>query len=236
MVEELESTDKKKEHGTYDGNLQSPPAVTAKTLFIHPAAHPIILDLCALKKYGPEWLEWEPETIQAAIQQDHGNISDLNFSKLMAMKTLHVADSFWKKWEIFVWCAMPLNSLFPDFEVMQVPTVAQCAVAVEVADHARRDVTWSEEVKKYLEVVHVHDGIFIPQTPLEMLVKITEGWPSGLRPLDVSERWPDIRRTLQAPTGDSPEDEQLRRMLAVFEHLEESRSRMRSQLPLIESA
>jgi hypothetical protein len=237
MVSALETTNGKREQGAYDGNLSAPPSVvTVRTLFIHPSTHPIILDLIALKKYGAEWLEWEAETIQESIQKDYGNISDLNFSKLMAMKTLHIADGFWKRWEVFVWCTMPLNGIFPDFEMMQVPTVAQCAVAVEIADHTRRDVTWSEEVRKYLEIVHVNDGLYIPQTPLEMLVQITSGWPSGVNLNDVRSRWPDVRRTLLAPAGETDDDEQLRRMLSVFEHLEESRSRLKTQLTLVQDA
>lgn len=224
---------------TVPGTFSATPApspVRAGTLFVHPDTHPIVLDLAVLKKYGAEWLEWEPETLQLSLQKDYGNVSDLNFSKLMAMKTLHVADSPWQKWEVFVWVAMPLNSIFPDFEVMQVPTVAQCSVGVEIMDHVRRDVVWGEELKKYLEVVHLNDGIYVPQTPLEMLVQISSGWPSGMNPNDIKKRWPDVRRLRQPPTGDSMDDEQLRRMLAVYEHLEESRSRMRSQLPLVETA
>jgi hypothetical protein len=236
MVSELETSGGGKEHGTYDGNIPAPPAVTLKTLFIHPLTHPITLALTVLKKYGPEWLEWELETLHDSIQKDFGNVSDLNLSKLMAMKTLHVADSPWQKWEIFIWCAMPLNGIFPDFEVMQVPTVAQCAVAVEIMDHTRRDVVFGEEVRKYLEVVHEHDGVFVPQTPLEMLVKISSGWPSDVHPSEIRARWSDVRRTFQPPTGNTGDDEQLRRMFSIFEHLEESRSRMRTQIPLIQDA
>lgn len=237
MVSAIETADNKKEHGTYDGNVPVPPVtVTSKTVFIHPQTHPIVLALIALQKYGVDWLEWEPETVQESIQKDYGNISDLNFSKLMAMKTLHLTDGFWKNWELFVWVAMPLNGIFPDFDVMQVPTVAQCSVAVEIADHTRRDVSYSSEVKKYLEIVHLNDSIFVPQAPLDALVANVPVSSSDMDTAAIKTRWPDVRRTSTPPTGNTANDEQLRLMLQVFEHLEDSRSRLRAQLPLLQDA
>jgi len=53
---------------------------------------------------------------------------------------------------------------------------------------------------------------------------------------DIKRRWIDVRRSGKAPTGMTDEDEQLRRMLAVYEHLTESRLRLRQQLPLVHHA
>ena len=230
----LEAGETRKEHGTFDGHLLVPPSnVTIRTLFSHPASHPIVLDMAVIAKYGTDWLEWEPETIQFSIQRDFGNLSDLNMSKLMAMKTLHVVDSFWKSWEIFNICTMSLNGIFPDFEVMQVPNVAQCMVSVEIADKVRLDVTWSEEIKVYLSKVHEYDGIYVTQSPLETMMSETELEKPEFSTIDVRKEWPTVRRTRKAPTGSSPVEEQLRRMLTVYEYLEESRTRLRSQLPLV---
>jgi hypothetical protein len=224
------------EKGTDDSHLPVVPTkVTNKTLFSHPDSHPVVLDLVLLAKYGPEWLGWEPETVQFRIGQDFGNLSDLAMSKIMAMNVLHVSDRFWEAWEVFVWCSMPLNGIFPDFEIMQVPTVAQCMVAVDIANRVRVDVPWSEELKRYLEQVHLHDGIFVPQAPLDSFVEV------DVRHLDVDQaslkaKWAEVRRTGHAPVAQTTEAEQLRRMLTVHEYLEDSRRRLQGQLHLIQHA
>lgn len=208
--------------------------VTVKNLFSHPDAHPLILDLALLKTFGGDWLLWEPETLRHFTTGDIGPISDLNFSKAMAMKTLHLVDSFWMGWEVFTWCTMPLNGLFPDFKVMQVPSVAQCAVAIDIANRVRENVKWSKELLEYLKVAHQHDGIFYTQPPLEFISM--EDMGPVMDGEDIKRRWNDVRRSGKAPTGATDEDEQLRRMLAVYEHLSESRLRLRQQLPLIHYA
>lgn len=208
--------------------------VNLKNLFQHRLSHPIALDLMLLHKYGHLWLTWEPETLQMHLAEDFGGSSDLCVSKIMAVKTLHLVDSFWEQWEVFGWCAMPFNDMFPDFDMMQVPTVAQCAVAVDVAGRIRGDVPWSNEVKLYLEAVHKHDDIYVTQPPLDFIQVESPGMP--IDKAAISKRWPNIRISKVVPKGDSIEDEQLRRMLQVFEYLTESRERLHQQLSLVQHA
>lgn len=203
--------------------------VTAKNLWRHPDAHPIVLDLLLLRKYGHAWLGWEPETLQALIPEDFGtpSISDLNLSKLQACKTLHLVDTFWQQWEVFIACLMPFNSEFPDFHVMQAPTVAQCLVACDVAARIRDDVPWSSEMKAYMGVVYKHDGIFLPLPPADF---IDLEAPEEIDQKALAVRWNEVRSTDKAPTGANPMDEQLRRLLVVNGFLEESRARMHWQM------
>ncbi len=129
-----------------------------------------------------------------------------------------------------MWCAMPFNGIFPDFQVMQVPTVAQAMVAVDIANRLRNDIEFSLEVKTYLSTLHVHDGILFPEPPLDFVhVSLEDVHIDGPA---VKKRWPEVRASGKAPAGDTMEDEQLRRMLLVNEFLEESRTRLRQQLRL----
>lgn len=206
--------------------------VTAQNIWRHPDAHPVVLDYLLLQKYGVEWMTWEPETLEAHVPKDFNtpSLSDLNLSKIQACKTLHFVDTFWERWEVFVWCTMPFNSVFPDFNVMQVPTVAQCAVAVDTAQRLRNDLEFSLEVKTYLGVVHRHDGVLIPTPPLDFVHVEHE---ANLDVPAVVRRWPDVRSSGIPPKGDTMADEQLRRMLLVHTFLEESRTRLRQQLRLV---
>lgn len=211
-----------------------PSAVTVVNLFRHPDAHPVVLDLCLLRKYGADWYVWEPETLEIRIPQDFKTkeVSDLVMSKIQAVKALHLVDTFWKQWEVFCWCTMPFNGVLPDFQVMQVPTVAQCMISVEIANQIRTDVEWSTEVIAYLEAVHRHDGIFVPQPPLDFVHIDLEGYPIDGREIRVL--WPVVSQTNKMPTGDTITAEQLRRMLTVHRALNESRVSLRSQLPLVQ--
>lgn len=209
------------------------PPPTFINLFQHPLAHPYVLDVALLQKYGPEWMEWERETLEHRIPQDFRttSISDLNFEKLQAMKTLHYVDGFWGEWEIFLACVMPLNGLFADFRMMQVPTVPQCAVAVDIANRVRDDVGWSDEVKTYLSVVHRHDGILVAIEPLDFVPVDPMG--HGTEAEEVKRRWPDVRRTNTAPKEETLIAEQLRRLLLIQDALEGHRELLQAQLPLL---
>lgn len=229
-TEELE-TDQEKEQLVA---APSPPIVskvTAKTLFSHPDAHPIVLDLALLQKYGAEWLSWEPETVRFRAEQELGQVSDLNFAKMMACKTLHLVDSFWTSWEVFGWCAMAFNNVFPDFSILQVPSAADAAVAVDISKRIREDVPWSNEVTKYLEVVCAHDHVFVPIPPLDFLH--VDASHTRIDVEDVKARWPEVRTSGTVPAGDTVTDEQLRRMLDIQQQLSVVRSRLRTQVALV---
>lgn len=212
------------------GRLTPEPGITARNLFRHPDAHPHVLSLVLLRKYGPEWLTWEPETLERAIRDDLGGASDLNFAKIQATKTLHLVDTFWQSWEIFLPCLMALNGLFPDFEMLHPPTVAQCAVAVDIANGIRDDVAWTPEIKNFIATVFRHDDIFCPVEPLEFVTVPIEGAP--IDRAEIMKRWPSVRGVAAAPTEDSITGEQLRRMWTVHHYLTEYRERLRRQLPI----
>jgi hypothetical protein len=208
--------------------------VTAQNIWRHPDAHPVVLDFMLLQKYGVDWMTWEPETLETLIPKDFNTqtLSDLNMAKIQACKTLHFVDSFWERWEVFVWCTMAFNGVFPDFGIMQVPTVAQCMVSIDIASRLRDDIQFSHEIDVFLGVVHKHDGILVPQPPVGYLTTIEHDIELGIIQ-NVVSRWHKVRASKIPPKGDTIEDEQLRRMLVVHDFLEENRTRLRQQLRLV---
>lgn len=207
--------------------------VTSINLFQQPEAHPVVLDLVLLKKYGPEWMLWEPETLVWRIPQDFrsSGISDLNLEKIQAAKALHYNDNFWLQWEVFNWCLHPFNNIYANFAIMQAPSTAQLMVAVSVAAAIRDDVPWSQEVKDFMSVACQHDGIFSPPAPLSFLgVGIKNDFVDGDA---IAKRWPGVMSSGVAPTQDTITDEQLRRMLDAHNFLEASRARLQDQLRLV---
>jgi hypothetical protein len=84
----------------------------------------------------------------------------------------------------------------------------------------------------YVEQVHMHDGIFVPIEPLEWVtMDDVEDYPVDCE--DVKKRWPEVRKGGKELPSTTVENEQLNRMLSVREYLEESRSSLRAQLPLV---
>lgn len=212
---------------------EAAPPLPHINLFQHPDSHPAVLDILLLQKYGPEWMLWEPETLALRIPQDFHTqeVSDLNMSKIQAMKTLHAVDTPWTEWEVFVWCAMPLNALFPDFEVMQVPTAAQCLVAIDIMNKTRQDVRWGDELKVYLDTVWRHDGMFCPIEPASFFEVDKSG--TDIECSKIMDMWPSVRKSGTAPRGDTVTDEQLRRMLDAHQYLEESQALFERQVKAV---
>jgi len=231
---ELEEIDKS-EHQHNEVSLPPLPTnITRKTFFSHPDSHPIALDIALIVKHGVEWLGWEPEVLHRQIEADFGPLSDLNMSKIQACKTLHLGEPYWNEWHVFGWCTMAFNGIFPDFDTMQVPNVSQVAISVDIANRLRDDVKWSDEVRLYIRTVFEHESIVVPTPPLDFVDIDTSHYDVNVQA--IKQQWPGVRVSGKAPTDASVEDEQLRRMLEVHLHLEASRNRLRSQLPLVQHA
>lgn len=229
ILELLETT----ESDDGEGEKVSQSKLTAINLFQHPSTHPVVLDLLMLRKYNVEWMTWEPETILARVPQDFrtSDVSDLNLHKIQAMKTLHFIDTFWQRWEVFNWCSSAFNNIVPDFEVLQVPSTAQLLVTVDTARRVREDVEYTDEVKYFMRSSCKHDGVFCPPEPLEFLEVMPDHDLIDCK--DISEKWPQVRRTGRAPTADTITAEQLRRMLDVYGFLKDSRTKLQEQLALV---
>lgn len=210
-------------------------AVTAKNLFHHPDTHPLILDLALLRRYGADWYPWEPETLEHVIPKDFGvaSVSHVNLGKIQACKTLHLVDSFWERWEVFSWCTMALNGVPPDFEVMQVPSVIEAAIAVDIANRIRMDVPWSTEVHEFLKQVLLFQGILHSEAPLDFLDYCPREYFVDCAEID--RRWPEVRRSGKDPTGETVEDEQLRRLLQIDRALDQNRTQLRDQLEILKN-
>lgn len=227
IVEEQSTTQEAK---PLEVPIPTAPQLRLNNVFQHPASNPLVLDLLLLRKYGPNWLEWEPESLQLALQTDFSGVSDLNLHKVQACRALHEVDSFWVRWEVFVWCTMALNGVFPDFENAQVPTALEMMIAVDVANRIRDDISWSDEVKEYIKHAAVFDGYMFLPKPLDFID--TDAASYGINTDAVQSL---LREAVQGKrlTEDSVEAEQVRRRLFLEEQYKTYLNNLRSQLPLV---
>lgn len=225
-----------------EGHLESgsettqhtPSKVTLSNFFQHPDTHPFALDFVLQRKYGPEFLLWAGETLEIRIPQDFKTttISDLNISKIQAMRTLHLSHTYWQRWEVFNWCTMSLNHLFPDFEVMQVPTVPQCLISCDIARRVDTDTVWSDEVKAFVSTVFFHEGVLCPIEPCNFVSFDTSELFVDAE--EVKKHYADVIKTTKIPKVDPIVEEQLRRVLHAHLILEENRTALRVQLRMID--
>jgi hypothetical protein len=208
----------------------APPAPSSINLFNHPDAHPVVLGMALLKRYGPEWLLWEPEILYEAIPMDFrtSSVSSLARDKIQSIKTLHVNDLFWERWEVFNWCTQAFTDIYPDFEILQAPSAAQIMVSLDTASRIRSDVPWSSEVKEFIKQSCRFDGVFCPPAPLDQFEIGTE---HGLVDCEeIARRWPQVRKSGEAPPEVTIVGEQLRRNLEAHKYLEANRARLAAQM------
>jgi hypothetical protein len=210
--------------------------LTLRNIFRHPEAHPVVLGLLLLRRYGIDYLTWAYETLERHIPQDFGidTISVLNGSKIQAIRTLQLVDAPWERWEVFNWTAHPCNNLLPDFHVMQVPTTAMLAVAIDTMARVREDLTFSSEVQAFMQQVMHFDGVHVAVPPYQFLAG--EPVPDLLDEAAIRRGYDIARRTRVPPVDESADSEQVRRLLVIDNQVEIQRARLRSQLEILRDA
>ena len=208
-------------------------AVTKQNIWGHPEAHPVVLQALLRGAFGDDWLEWEAETFAPRIAEEFLGVglSALNLSKVQAVRTLLLSDAFWERWEIFLACCMPFNGEFPDFVMMQVPSVGQVLIACSTAGHVRTEAVpaWSEELKAYIKTVYEHDGLYQTLPPANF---VTPDVPEGLDIKAVRDRCDEVLRAGKPLPATTPVAVQLDRLLVAQHQLNENREQLMNQLGL----
>lgn len=143
------------------------PPVTFQNIWRHPSAHPLVLDILLLDKYGPEYLQWEPEPLRLTLKRDGTLISNSVWVKIQAIRVLHNSPSPWRRWEVFHWTALGLNGRSPNFAYMELAELGHLAVAADIMKIVDRDRITDEEVDKYVASVATELGeLYLPE-PLD---------------------------------------------------------------------
>lgn len=143
-----------------------PKSLTSRSVFSHPEAHPVALDLILLKNFELDWLSWLPDTLFFEIEKTFGSsIAEVNRLKILAAQTLHTIDSYWEQWEIFEKVLWALNGNIPRVDVMQPPDLSILMSGVDMANGIRQE-TYGEEVARYCAAVFLNENVFYAPEPL----------------------------------------------------------------------
>lgn len=145
----------------------SPRPLSSKSIFSHPDTHPVVLDLALLKHFQLDWLAWLPETLFSEIEKTFKtSIADVNRTKIMATKTLHVVDSLWDHWEIFEKAIQALNGMPPQLDVMQPPDLPLLFAGVDIINSIRKE-EFHEQVARYCAAIFLYENVHYAPEPLD---------------------------------------------------------------------
>lgn len=126
--------------------------------------------LC-LKRFGVDFLSWDPQVIIQSIPSD---TSEINKDKILAVQGLLTTNQFYSYWEPFEKIARVLNCKDPAFGVLTPLSPEEVCWAITEADMLDEDEEiYSSEVKAYIRVVFEHYSFL--RTP-ECLKKIGVSW------------------------------------------------------------
>lgn len=152
---------------------KAPPPVLASLepiirFFSFHDAHPVALTLVLMEKFGADWMEWEPDTLKQEILTTFKatSISEHNWQKIQAVRTLVNTVGFWNEWHIFEKVIQALNNNVPRFDMTQRCTLAQLMAGVDIANTIRRE-KYGEEPQKYIAACALDEGVIYLPPPLD---------------------------------------------------------------------
>jgi len=224
--------------------------ITNRNFFVHHDTHPVVFDIALLKQYQADWFEWEASTLWKEIGEDFRvpSISDHAKTKIQAIKTLHINEWFWNKWEVFCWVTQALNNNIPDFQVMQKPSVAQLINAIDIATMVRSDEEFSLEMQGFVAAAVVEEGILYAPSPIafcqdEIVQLLKELQIADGEALigQVQKRYREIKQISPEAWAASPEpilhetavDIQVAKLKVACDYLSLRRRQLKDQLRLL---
>lgn len=216
-----------------------------KNLWIHHDTHPVVLDISLLRMYDVGWFEWEPVTLWKEIMEDFRvpSISDHVKAKVQAIKTLHINEWFWTKWEVFCWINQALNNNIPDFHVMQKPSIPQLMNSVDIASMVRDGEEFSPEVQMFVGASVLEEGVLFAPEPISFcqdeisqLLDQTNPEVKSLIP-QVEKRWKELSDKPSEEWGseleETPVDTQVAKLIVANNYLSLRRRQLKEQLRLL---
>ena len=131
---------------------------------MHPAAAAWVL----MEKFETDWIWWEPPTLKKEIVETFKatSISEHNWNKIQAVRTLLTSDVYWEHWESFEKIIQALNNNIPKFDTLQICTLPQLMAGADIAANIKKD-EYGPEVAKYVATCTVESGVMYLPRPLE---------------------------------------------------------------------
>jgi hypothetical protein len=138
-----------------------------KDIWRHPDAHPAVLLLLLLDKYGPDFLEWHPDVLKLTLERDGISLSNKSWNKIQAVRVVAASPSPWRQWEVFHWVSRALTGETPNFVYLEQPELSQLIIGADLMKLVDPARTTSHEIDKFVAAVFKQEGIAYAPPPLD---------------------------------------------------------------------
>jgi hypothetical protein len=156
----------------------APPPVLASEepivrFFSYHDAHPVAIMFVLMEKFGVDWFEWEPEVLKSEILLTFKatSISEHNWQKVQAIRTLTQTVGFWKEWHTFEKVVQALNNNVPRFDISQRCTISQLMAGVDIANQIRKE-DYGDEVHRYIAACALDSGVTYLPAPIDFAQQV----------------------------------------------------------------
>ena len=204
--------------------------LTPARAFRQTGTHPLVLNLLLIKVFGPDYLQWEPETLWFECERTWGGISEGNKAKVQAVRTCYATDQPYDRWEIFSPVVVAFYGHPPRFDLVQSPSPQKVAGALDIMSNIREKKKVSDEVYKYAAAVMANAGMVYGAGPLEPANKYLKQFSDGNQG--------KVKAALQRgdkpdPAMISPVDLQLMKTISVRDFVSGQAKRLLTQLDVV---
>jgi hypothetical protein len=169
------------------------------------------------EKFKDQWWDWEIETIEKTLWTEYGLVmSDRMAEKIQAIKFVINNQRSMMDWWYFNQAANSITGSPADFTSIKSPSPGMAIAAMRVMKAIRPEEDFSRDVKKYVCLILIDDGVYTPPPSVPELAEEMEGlvadktiWPKVL------EKMTTIIDKEDLGEEDNPIDIQARRLLIV---------------------
>lgn len=149
------------------GTPDALPEVTHKNIWRHPNAHPLVLMMMLLDRYGQDCMEWEPEALRLTLRKNDTQLSESVWQKIMAGRVILESPVPWRQWEQFHWVSMGLGGKTPSFVYLERPELGYSMSAVDQMRMVDRARPFAEDIDKFVAMVLKDAGIVYAPAPVQ---------------------------------------------------------------------
>lgn len=147
--------------------IAAPAGVTLQNIWRHVDAHPYVLVLLLVEKYGVECLTWKPGLLRIRMGRDGLIPSNSGWTKILAGRCVFASDLAWNDWQTFHWVSLGLAGKPPNFGLLEEPEITHIILAAELMRAAFPDKEPHEEIQKYIAAVLRNDSLIYAPYPIE---------------------------------------------------------------------
>lgn len=124
------------------------------------------------EKFKDNWWDWEIETLERMLWINYATIlSDINVDKIQALKLLLNSQMAYSDWYDFNQVAVALGGAIADFTMVKSPSPGMAVSAMNLMHHMRPDEEFGRDVKKYVCLLLINDGIYTPPPSIAKIIK-----------------------------------------------------------------